>query len=300
MEICLNKKCQGKVKLLYDYGSNYDFNDINFNCTTNSYFKPKIYICKKCNLKFSELARKIPKSNVENKYNDVVDNIYINEIPYKEKYFINLYKKISHCFNEKKRVLEVGSYYGVFGNIIKPNVKSYSGLELSKHGSEYAKNNYDLEIFNESIKEHSKKNLKYDVIVMTDVIEHFPDPFEAFELIEKILDSNGLLIFTTFNMDSLYAKVTGKNYHWILPFHLFYFSNKTLKKVLLENNLEIFKIKNDSRTVSLSYLLNKLELIFPKFKFIFKIVKKIKILQRVNISVNLFDLNIYFAKKNKS
>ena len=72
MEICLNKKCQGKVKLLYDYGSNYDFNDINFNCTTNSYFKPKIYICKKCNLKFSELARKIPKSNVENKYNDVV------------------------------------------------------------------------------------------------------------------------------------------------------------------------------------------------------------------------------------
>ena len=85
---------------------------------------------------------------------------------------------------------------------------------------------------------------------MTDVIEHFPDPFEALELIEKILNTDGLLIFTTFNMDSLYAKITGRNYHWILPFHLFYFSNKTLKKLCLENNLEIFKIKNDPRIVS--------------------------------------------------
>ena len=298
MKTCLNKKCLGNIKLLYDYGeSNYNFNDINFDCTTNSYLKPKIYICEKCKLKFSELATNIPKSNVENKYNIVVDNIYISEISHKEKYFLSLYKKISHCFDKRKTVLEIGSYYGVFGNIIKPNVKSYSGLELSAHGSDYSKNNYELEIFNETIKEHAKKNVKYDVIVMTDVIEHFPDPFEALELIEKILNTDGLLIFTTFNMDSLYAKITGRNYHWILPFHLFYFSNRTLKKLCLENNLEIFKIKNDPRIVSFFYLLNKLELIFPKFKFIFKIVKKIKILHHININVNLFDLNIYYAKK---
>ena len=297
MKTCLNKKCLGNIKLLYDYGPNYDFNDINFNCTTNSYFKPKIYICEKCKLIFSEFATNIPKSYVEDKYNSIVDNIYINEISHKEKYFLSLYKKISHCFDKKKTVLEIGSYYGVFGNIIKPNVKSYSGLELSVHGSEYAKNNYGLEIFNETIKEHAKKNLKYDVIVMADVIEHLPDPFEILELIEKILNTDGLLIFTTFNMDSLYAKITGRNYHWILPYHLFYFSNKTIKKLCLENNLEIFKIKNDTRIVSFFYLLYKLEIIFPKFKFIFKIAKKIKILQRVNINVNLFDLNIYFAKK---
>ena len=132
---------------------------------------------------------------------------------------------------------------------------------------------------------------------MADVIEHFSNPFEILDSIEKILDKDGLLIFTTFNMDSLYAKITGKNYHWILPFHLFYFSNKILKKICLENNLDIFKIKNDSRIVSFSYLLSKLELIFPKFKFIFNIFKKIKILQRININVNLFDLNIYIAKK---
>ena len=64
MKTCLNKKCQGEVKLLYDYGSNYKFDDINFDCTTNSYSKPRIFICRKCNLKFSELAVNFYSTNI--------------------------------------------------------------------------------------------------------------------------------------------------------------------------------------------------------------------------------------------
>ena len=300
MKNCLNIKCRGNIKLLYDYGSNYNFDDVNFDCTTNSYSKPKIYRCNKCELKFSELAAALPNKKIEDKYNNVVDNIYIDEIPQREKYFSSLYKKISYNFHKDHSVLEVGSYYGVFGNIIKPNVKKYSGLELSKHGSDYSKKNYNLEIFNETIEEHSERQLKYDIIVMADVIEHFSNPFKMLETIEKILKPDGILIFTTFNMDSLYAKITGKNYHWILPMHLFYFSNKTLKNICLENNLKIYNIKNDSRVVSFYYLLNKLALIFPKLKFLFQYINKIKFLHKININVNLFDLNIYFVKKNKS
>ena len=62
-------------------------------------------------------------------------------------------------------------------------------------------------------------------------------------------------------------------------------------------NLEIFKIKNDTRTVSVYYLLGKLEKLFTKYKFIFTFIKKIKVFNNLNISVNLFDLNIYYAKK---
>ena len=300
MKNCLNIKCGGNIKLLYDYGSNYNFDDVNFDCTTNSYSKPKIYRCNKCELKLSELAAALPNKKIEDKYNNVVDNIYIDEIPQREKYFSSLYKKISYNFHKDHSVLEVGSYYGVFGSIIKPNVKKYSGLELSKHGSDYSKKNYNLEIFNETIEEHSERQLKYDIIVMADVIEHFSNPFKMLETIEKILRPDGLLIFTTYNMDSLYAKITGRNYHWILPMHLFYFSNKTLKNICLENNLRIFKIKNDSRIVSFYYLLNKLILIFPKLKFLFQYINKIKFLHKININVNLFDLNIYFVQKKKS
>ena len=299
MKNCLNNKCTGEIKLLYDYGNNSDLAELNVDCTqpTKHFLKPKIYICKKCELKFSELAIDVSQNVIENKYKDVVDHVYINEIPYKEKYFSNLFKKISGCLDKNKSVLEVGSYYGVFGNIIKPNVKSYSGLELSKHGCDYSIKNYNLKIFNETLENHTKKKIKYDVVIMADVIEHFSDPFTIIDFIDEILNEDGLLIFTTFNIDSVYAKITGRNYHWILPFHLFYFSNKTLKSICFERNLEIYKISNDTRTVSVYYLLGKLEKIFPKLKLIFLTIKKIKIFNNFNINVNLFDLNIYYAKK---
>jgi len=297
MKKCLNGSCLGEIELLYDYGNTIRLNELNFDCTTNSYLKPNIYKCNKCNLKFSELAFQASSNDVENKYKDVIDKVYIKEIPYKQKYFNKLFNKISGYLDDKKNILEIGSYYGVFGNIIRQHVKTYTGLELSIDGSNYAKQNYNLNIFNESVEHHEKKGIKYDAIIMSDVIEHFSNPFKIIELINKMLKPNGLLIFTTYNMDSLYAKITGKNYHWILPFHLFYFSTKTLKSILIENEIEIFYVANDSRNVSLNYLLNKLEMIFPKFRYIFFLINKIKILRNININVNLFDLNIYIARK---
>ena len=53
-------------------------------------------------------------------------------------------------------VLEIGSYYGVLGSVLKDKVKNYSGLELSIHGSNYQKK-FNLNIYNESIENHLKK-----------------------------------------------------------------------------------------------------------------------------------------------
>ena len=98
-------------------------------------------------------------------------------------------------------------------------------------------------------------------------------------------------------MDSFYAKLTGKNYHWILPFHLVYFSNKTLRDFGDKNNLELYKIQNDPRYVSFGYLLEKLKLIFPLGRNIFQFFNKFKFLRNITIKVNLRDLNIYYFKK---
>ena len=69
------------------------------------------------------------------------------------------------------------------------------------------------------------QNALFDVIIMSDVIEHLDDPFITLNLIEKNLNPNGILIFTTFNMDALVPRIMGRKYHWIMPMHKFYFSN---------------------------------------------------------------------------
>ena len=275
------------------YQSDQKNNKIDVKCTSEIHSKPTLYKCKKCGLVFSEYAN----SSFEEAYTNVEDKKYIQQIPFKKKYFDLFFSKIKSFLNEKHKVLEIGSYYGVLGNIIKPHVKNYTGLELSKHAAEYSKKKFKLNITNESLDKFLKRNILFDAIIMSDVIEHLDNPFNTLNLIEKNLEPNGILIFTTFNMDSMVSKIMKSKYHWIMPMHKFYFSNSTLRHFLRANNMDIFKTKSDARLISIEYLLFKLCILIPKLDFIFKFLLKFNFLKKKTVKINLFDLNIYFAKK---
>ena len=100
-------------------------------------------------------------------------------------------------------------------------------------------------------------------------------------------------------MDSFIARILGYNYQWIMPMHLYYFSRKTLKKILQDNNLKIVKIKQDVHIVSLKYFFLKLSALVPLIGSLFLFMSKIKIFEKFNIKINLGDLDIYFVKKIK-
>ena len=265
-------------------------------CTSATHDKPTLYKCGNCDLIFSEHITK----KFEEDYSKVEDTKYIEQIPFKEKYFNLLLSKILPFLNKQTSVLEIGSYYGVFGNLIKKHVKKYTGLELSKHAAEYSKSFFLLNVENDSLNTYLQKGNTFDVIIMSDVIEHLDDPFYILKLIEKNLKPNGILIFTTFNMDAFVPKVLGKHYHCIMPIHKFYFSNKTLEFFLKKNNMNLFKIKKDIRLISVEYLLFKLSIILSRIKFIFSFFSRIEFLKKKTIKINFFDLNIYFAKKDKN
>ena len=147
----------GKIKIKYSFG-NLDHNKINYNCTTDSYEKPSIYECNKCKIIFSELIFKMDNNEIEKNYQEVADDKYITQIKFKRYYFEKLINKIDKFISKDMDVLEIGSYYGVLGSLLKNKVKSYSGLELSTHGSNYSKKNFKLNIFNETIESHLKKD----------------------------------------------------------------------------------------------------------------------------------------------
>lgn len=297
LEICPYCKSKDSFNILYKNNHNKE-EKINFECTSHNFhnykqWKPTLYKCKLCSLVFSEHIG----VKFEDNYKVVVDFAYLNQFKFKKTSFTLFLEKIKNHLNKNCTVLEIGAYYGVLGKLIQPLVKEYTGLELSKHASDYSKNNSNLNIINQSIKEYSKNNKKYDIIIMTDVIEHSDNPFELLSLIEKNLNKNGKLILSTFNFDSLFSKIMGKNYPWIIPMHKYYFSNTTLKNALTESKLELFDIQNDTRIISLEYLLQKFNILAPSFNFIFNFFLKFNFIKKIQVRINLFDLKIYFAVK---
>jgi 2-polyprenyl-3-methyl-5-hydroxy-6-metoxy-1,4-benzoquinol methylase len=236
----------------------------------------------------------------EDSYSYVVDKSYINQIKFKTKTFKLFFSKIRQYINQDSDVLEIGSYYGILGNIIKPHVKNYTGLELSRHATQYSKKKFNLNILNQSLTEFLKNRFQFDVVIMTDVIEHLDRPFKILNLIEKNLKPGGILILSTFNIDSIIPRIMRGKYYWIIPQHKYYFSNSTLKYFLNKSNLDLFKIKTDARMISLEYLLNTLIILMPKLTFIFKFFLKFNFLKKLTLKINLLDLNLYFARKNST
>ena len=278
-------------------------NSINFASTelyVNKFeIKPNLFYCKDCEIIFSEYC----DNSFQENYVDVLDPLYVDQIENKKKYFNNLINKISDQFESSDNVLEIGSYYGAFGSQIVKKVKSYTGIELSPHACEYAKRNFNLNIRNQNIYEFFRQNkLKFDVIFMFDVIEHLDDPDLVLKLCANNLSSKGRLIISTMNMDSLFAKITGRYYQWIIPMHKFYFSNYSIKKFLNRNNLEIDRIINDVRIISLEYFFLKLSQKILLFKYFYKLIINFKSIKNLTIKFSLFDINIYcsYLKKNTS
>ena len=63
-------------------------------------------------------------------------------------------------------------------------------------------------------------------------------------------------------------------------------------------DVKIIKKINDPRYVSIEYLLEKLLLIFPSFKTLWNLLKKIQFLKSKTIKVDLKDLKLFIANKN--
>jgi 2-polyprenyl-3-methyl-5-hydroxy-6-metoxy-1,4-benzoquinol methylase len=63
-----------------------------------------------------------------------------------------------------------------------------------------------------------------DVIVMLDVIEHLPDPRATLALCHCYLNSDGIIVITTGDFGSLYARLAGARWRLMTPpQHLWYF-----------------------------------------------------------------------------
>lgn len=166
---------------------------------------------------------------------------------------LNFYRRLNDIREYKKRgkLLEIGSAYGYFLEVAKKNFKT-CGIDVNKDVTKVSKKNSGAKVFTgDFLKTSVGKD--YDVICMFDVIEHLKNPQKFIEKIYKILKPGGILMIETGDIDGYLPKLQKDNWRLIKPpFHLQYFSKKTLSKLLLRHNFIILKNKytNFSRTVS--------------------------------------------------
>ena len=172
------------------------------------------------------------KGKADYKYIDERENIKGSAYVWKKR-LKKILKNLKHKDGKNLKILDIGCSFGGFINEAKKMDFDVYGLDVSEYSVNYARN--ELGLNNVKAGELSKgmydENF-FDVITMVEVIEHVKNPREILTEIYRILKPGGIVLLQTANMDGKQAKVAGKDYHYFLPGHLFYFSVNTLTNYL--------------------------------------------------------------------
>ena len=91
------------------------------------------------------------------------------------------------------------------------------GIEPSKDHYEATKEIFNLNIINGYLTENKYPHQKFDIIILSHVIEHIYQPKDFIAMVMKLLKTNGVLVITTPNANSLLSKASGKYWSMLKP-----------------------------------------------------------------------------------
>lgn len=181
-----------------------------------------LYRCILCDLEFFESDE------------DMIS--YYDDIYLEGRYFTDILNWAQKKFFEEKitykRLLEIGIGNGVFLNKAKEKGYEVYGIDLVQENIKFAKEKFGLEnIFCTSLNEFKKEtNLKFDIIVFFDVLEHIKEPITFIQDIKELLKERGIIILSVPNRER-FIDTLEKDFP---PNHLTRW-NRTSLKFLLEN-----------------------------------------------------------------
>jgi 2-polyprenyl-3-methyl-5-hydroxy-6-metoxy-1,4-benzoquinol methylase len=216
----------------------------------------KIYFCDTCYTSFS-----IPKMNA----NAIYESIYKNgeKVPGYSRYW-NYYKNIKaqnepldyladseeaywaikntvkNLVNNKKdtKILELGSGLGYLTYALRQNGYIANGLDISQEAVDKANAYFGDYYISADLFDYAKSHAEtYDIVILTEVIEHIETPIDFIEAIKKVLKPNGKIILTTPNRTIMSPEIIWDSD--LPPVHHWWFSETSISHMAKHLDLDI-------------------------------------------------------------
>jgi len=143
-------------------------------------------------------------------------------------------------------LLEIGCAYGFFLDEARARGWRVRGVEPSTHAADEASRRLGISIPTVAFTDLAVEPSSLDAVVMWDVVEHLPNPRATVEAAERWLRPGGVLALSTGNIRSSAARLHGIDWSLMTPpWHQFYFSRKTMRRLLTSAGLTVARIGGD-------------------------------------------------------
>jgi len=243
----------------------------------------QIVQCKECGLVYTS-----PREDEEtlNKiYSGVVDIDYVKESEWKLKSFIWNKKKIEEYISGGK-ILDVGCGLGFFLETLSNNWEGY-GIEPSVYAVEIARKRGCNVVLN-TLDEAPFPPNYFDCITFLHVLEHTSNPKIFLKKANSFLKKGGIIYIEIPDISSSLARFFKRNWWYIMRFHTYYFTKKTLNILLKETGYEPIDWVKPIKTWSIKYIFWKLIPLGEPFRILYRLLDH-KLFSNINITLNPHD-----------
>jgi 2-polyprenyl-3-methyl-5-hydroxy-6-metoxy-1,4-benzoquinol methylase len=243
------------------------------------------YRCRKCRFVF---ARPQTNANLQNKLKDFEPAYlnYLSEQAHDKKNHDALLKKLSrHKALEGSKVLDIGCGSGKLVKYLRTKGVEAYGIEPSTAlFDEFLKN--EPFFFKGAVADFIIKNpgARFDLIIAADVIEHVEQPVMLMRDIAGLLSPGGIVFISTPDVNSVFARVAGKRWHYYNRYHLSLFSKQSLGRLAQAYGLMKIEAGHVTRYQSLFYVIKY------GWNFLLRTDKGVpEFFKSFNFPINLYD-----------
>jgi 2-polyprenyl-3-methyl-5-hydroxy-6-metoxy-1,4-benzoquinol methylase len=228
-----------------------------FRCTSPGYGRHHTIVqCKQCGLVYTN--PRLDGSQILDSYQAVEDPLYLEERDGRVLTFERHLRPLEKLKLPPGKLLDVGAYTGVFVEIAAQHGWEAWGVEPSRWAVEQARAQ-GLRIIEGTLATSGLAEASIDVVTMWDVIEHLTDPFAEIQQAYRLLKPGGLLAVHTMDIDSLFARVMGARWPWLMEMHVYYFSKRTLQAMLAKAGFaKLLRAEAQGRYLRLGYFATRL------------------------------------------
>ncbi|HAK89640.1 MAG: hypothetical protein A2X55_04795 [Nitrospirae bacterium GWB2_47_37] len=155
----------------------------------------------------------------------------------------NIMEKLRPYLKAGMSILEVGSGSGELLHLIKPLVKSVTGIEMHKGFVDFMNSELGIEAYAQDVNLIDFGGRKFDLIISIMTMDHLPNPAETLLTMKRLLSEDGKMYIELPNREEalnyfLPEPNRGRfnKFFWHRA-HYFYFTRETLEKLMVKIGL---------------------------------------------------------------
>lgn len=155
----------------------------------------------------------------------------------------------------KPRALDVGCGTGACLYVFQERGYEAFGLDINAEAIRQSKLTVpEAQVLNVNVDNLPADWRKFDLVVMSDVIEHVRDPKEILRTISRIMAPEGVLLILTPDIGSLSARILGRYWPHLKPEHLVMMSRQSMKDALEGVGFSSINLRRCRKPLSINYV----------------------------------------------